>query len=295
MSEVYELTDEQKTLLDDKINEWLAYSKRTDRIGSKESIYEFLVKAYENANLPSPKDVIIVKSPYSGIIVSGLLEFIFEKEEKNGTTPDQVIHNMIINGSTINDIINPLANTSLGNFDQILKQIQYESVHIVIDYLYSRLDTSLNVDIEKFKKLAWSYLRNNLLEIPRTKLSSQIDRCAYGNHDSAWIAFYKFFREELKVPNLNDIDGIAELAKNAGWYWPFDEVGVVCDFPSEIHQDDRKRFHNADGPAIGFIDGFGIYCYRNQRVNPDLINDHSKITIQMINEETNQEMRAILI
>lgn len=290
----YELTEEQKKLLDDEINIHLEYNRKTDRIANKETIHEFVKMAYVDANVPGPDDIIIVKSPYAGIFVAALIEESFNVEKENNTTPEQVILQMLNSGKKIKDVKNPLLNSNISDFEQILKTIQTDSVNFVSEYLYSRLKDE-SVNFEDFKSIAWSYLRNTLLKMDKVKISSQIDKCAYGNHDSAWIAFYKFFQKELKIENLTSIDGIAELAKNAGWYWPFDEVAIVCDFPTEIHQDDRQRFHNPDGPAIGYCDGFGIYCYRNRRIDPDIINDHNKVTIDMIKKEENQEMKAILI
>jgi hypothetical protein len=65
--------------------------------------------------------------------------------------------------------------------------------------------------------------------------------------------------------------GLPRLARTCGWWWAFRGAVVLSEPPSEIHRDEHGRAHRADGPAIGYPDGFAVHAWHGVRVHPRVI------------------------
>lgn len=123
--------------------------------------------------------------------------------------------------------------------------------------------------------------------------SSILQNAIYGQHDVAWLALYKFFSE--KIDGLEKIHAIIEVAKNACWWWAFEDVAIVTERPVKISLNNNNQLHCADGPAILFGDGFAVYAWNGLRIPKHFIEDRHKITYEMINKERNNEYKRILV
>lgn len=121
----------------------------------------------------------------------------------------------------------------------------------------------------------------------------------WGSLDSYWIAFYLYIRDVLKVPYSEEdskmLDLWADLARGSFWWWPYEEYCFVSDRPEEIHKDGQGRLHNPNGPSLKFSDGWKLYHVGGVEMPGDVIDDHSKITVAMIEGELNAERRRVLI
>ena len=124
---------------------------------------------------------------------------------------------------------------------------------------------------------------------------AQVSRAAYGLHDSEWLSFYDFFREECSVESCKRLDGLSKIAKSAGWFWPFTNVCILSERPCELHRDPRFRLHCEDGPAIKYPDGWCIYAWHGIRVDSRIIEKPESITVKEIDRQPNAEIRRIMI
>ena len=129
----------------------------------------------------------------------------------------------------------------------------------------------------------------------RDQVSDQVSRAAYGLHDSEWLSFYDFFREECSVESCKRLDGLSKIAKSAGWFWPFTNVCILSERPCELHRDPRFRLHCEDGPAIKYPDGWCIYAWHGIRVDSRIIEKPESITVKEIDRQPNAEIRRIMI
>jgi hypothetical protein len=84
----------------------------------------------------------------------------------------------------------------------------------------------------------------------------------YGSHDAGWLAFHDFFYEVCNVPYKPEIKPIMTIARNCGWWAPYDEAVVMMDRHEEVHINEDKQLHNMSGPAVRYRDGFEIYAVR---------------------------------
>lgn len=86
-----------------------------------------------------------------------------------------------------------------------------------------------------------------------------------------------------------------QIAKNCGWLWLFDGVCVLTDLPEVRCMDEADRLHCADGPAIRYGDGCKVFAWHGVAVPKNVITSPSQITVRMIKEETNSEIRSVMI
>lgn len=88
------------------------------------------------------------------------------------------------------------------------------------------------------------------------------------------------------------VDGVAAVARSAGWWWPFEDVAVVCERPGRRALDREGRLHAEDGPALAFPDGFAAYFWHGRIVPRWAVLEP---TVARIAAEANVEVRRCAI
>jgi hypothetical protein len=118
----------------------------------------------------------------------------------------------------------------------------------------------------------------------------------YGQHDADWLAFYRFFHDEIGlVAQTRRLDGVWEFSQSAGWAFPFEKICFVSERHCELHRDGRGRLHRADGPAVLYPDGWAIYAVHGVRVPAWIIEAPNEITTSKIADEKNSEIQRLMI
>lgn len=75
-----------------------------------------------------------------------------------------------------------------------------------------------------------------------------------------------------------------------------EDVAFVCEKPAVFSIDEAGRFHNAEGPALVFSDGFKVYAWNGVIVDDArIIECPESITIEEIEQAANVELRRVLI
>ncbi|MFA1547929.1 pentapeptide repeat-containing protein [Actinomadura chokoriensis] len=69
-----------------------------------------------------------------------------------------------------------------------------------------------------------------------------------------------------------------ELVESCGGWWPFEQICLVCERPSQLHLapeprpgEDPLRLHCRTGPAISYRDGFHLYALHGNVVPADAV------------------------
>jgi len=137
-------------------------------------------------------------------------------------------------------------------------------------------------------------------ELTNNKKYSEINNAAYGQHDAYWLAFWNFFQrcESVEVDEIPGIEPLFTLAKQIGWWWPYDEVCIVTERPTELHRDAAGRLHFETGMALKYADDWGIYSWHGFRIPTShhwIIADRATITPAKIEKEENAELRRIML
>ncbi|SEB87760.1 hypothetical protein SAMN04490357_0619 [Streptomyces misionensis] len=110
-----------------------------------------------------------------------------------------------------------------------------------------------------------------------------------GQHDAAWLA--AFAGQE----GADALDGIAAVARAAGWWWPYEKTAIVCERPVALHRDEAGRLDRGDGPALAFPDGFALYAWRGMPVPAAFLDELDGLTPRRIREEENAELRRVML
>ncbi len=108
-----------------------------------------------------------------------------------------------------------------------------------------------------------------------------------GQHDAAWLAAFDGHGDRLA--------GLAAVAEHAGWWWPYENVAVVCERPVELHRDEAGRLDRGDGPALAFADGFALHAWRGMPVPATFLAGLAGLTPERIRDEENAELRRVML
>ncbi|MEU3691246.1 DUF6745 domain-containing protein [Streptomyces narbonensis] len=108
-----------------------------------------------------------------------------------------------------------------------------------------------------------------------------------GQHDAAWLAAFDGRGERLA--------GLAAVAEHAGWWWPYENVAVVCERPVELHRDEAGRLDRGDGPALAYADGFALHAWRGMPVAAGFLAGLAGLTPERIRAEENAELRRVML
>jgi hypothetical protein len=122
-------------------------------------------------------------------------------------------------------------------------------------------------------------------------------------------AFTSFFREVCGLELEGDLwdrgRAYEGTLQSSCWWYPHRDFVMVCERPTQIHrelvrQDNPRgfgshRLHRADGPAVAWPDGWGVYAVHGARVPGWMIDHPERITIAHIEGEQNAEIRRIMI
>ncbi|MFF9108641.1 MULTISPECIES: DUF6745 domain-containing protein [unclassified Streptomyces] len=108
-----------------------------------------------------------------------------------------------------------------------------------------------------------------------------------GQHDAPWLAAF--------ATDCAPLDGLALVARNAGWWWPLERAAVVCERPVALHRDEAGRLDHGDGPALAFADGFALYAWRGMPVPAAFLAELAGLTPERIRTEENAELRRVML
>ncbi|WOI61754.1 DUF6745 domain-containing protein [Streptomyces fradiae] len=109
-----------------------------------------------------------------------------------------------------------------------------------------------------------------------------------GQHDAAWLCA---FGTEPGSP----LEGLAAVARSAGWWWPYERLAVVCERPVELHRDEAGRLDRGDGPALAYGDGFALHAWRGMPVPAAFPAELRALTPERIRTEENAELRRVML
>lgn len=109
-----------------------------------------------------------------------------------------------------------------------------------------------------------------------------------GQHDAAWLSAFD-------TGAGSPLAGVAAVAREAGWWWPYEKVAVISERPTALHRDEAGRLDRADGPALGYSDGFALYAWRGMPVPGEFLDELPTLTPDRIRGEENAELRRVML
>jgi hypothetical protein len=144
-------------------------------------------------------------------------------------------------------------------------------------------------------------LKHNIKEgAPLTKeqlkiTKEEIYNAGYGNHDAGWLSFYDFFLTEVKLSVVEPLRPLIELASHCNWYFPFEEVVIMCERPIAMYFKDNN-LHKDGGMALEYSDGFGVYSLNGVLMPKEyVLTPANKLDPKIVLKEQNAEVRRELV
>jgi hypothetical protein len=123
----------------------------------------------------------------------------------------------------------------------------------------------------------------------------ELNNQTFGSHEAGWLGYYDFVLNELGIEECRKLEGLIGIAKNVGWWAPYDACVIFQHRHSEIHLDDQFRLHNENGPAVAYRDGYKVWAIDGVRLNEKTVMAPETLTVEEINATSNNEARAIMI
>jgi hypothetical protein len=109
------------------------------------------------------------------------------------------------------------------------------------------------------------------------------------------LAMADFLARVCGLSGAGRLRGLAELARSAGWWWPYRGSVVLCDRPSRLERDGQGRLHSAAGPAVEYPDGWTLWAWHGVRVPRLAIERPEQLRAAGILAEPDVEVRRALI
>jgi hypothetical protein len=128
-------------------------------------------------------------------------------------------------------------------------------------------------------------LRARLLD-DQPHLRLTVLEAVLGQFDAAWLGAHD------GSPALR---GLAQVARSAGWWWPYERAAVLTERPSRLHRDNLGRLHHADGAALSYPDGWALHAWRGMPIPPALAAELPHVTAERIRKERNAEIRRVML
>ncbi|WP_067714679.1 DUF6745 domain-containing protein [Nocardia yamanashiensis] len=107
-----------------------------------------------------------------------------------------------------------------------------------------------------------------------------------GQHDAAWLAVFD---------DSAALAGLAGVARNAHWWWPFENAVVFCERPELLLRDEAGRLHGVTGPALRYADGFALLAWHGMPVPTDFLAELESLSPERIRAEDNAELRRVML
>jgi hypothetical protein len=108
----------------------------------------------------------------------------------------------------------------------------------------------------------------------------------HGQHDGAWLAAFD------DAPGLH---GVRAVARNAGWWWPYERIAILTERPLAVHRDNLGRLHHGEGPALSYPDGWSLYAWRGMPIPAEVAARLATLTAADIQAEQNAEVRRVML
>jgi hypothetical protein len=230
-----QLSAEQEALLPVVRDEWLATGLSTapaDRARAEDGVYQ----AYRAAGLLPPSEYVWCDSPFEGARVANMLD----------------ARGLVSNGlwRVGNRVWEQVGGGRSG-------QVGWQLTHQVSRPVWGQVWEEVGSQVRE-------QLQNQLRDQEEDEIQDQIWEAAYGQPDAASLCEYAALARCGVDVSL--VAGLTTVAQTAGWWWPFHDVVVLTERPTTLHRDANHRLHCADGPALCYPDGWGIWAWHGVRV-----------------------------
>jgi hypothetical protein len=157
--------------------------------------------------------------------------------------------------------------------------------------------TTWEASVETFE--AWQEMYRRTQETAKQNPNLTFNLGMYMPCSASWLPFalaLRFIKQDFLEAELNDdVDNLAFLSHAAAGYFFCNNVCFACTKPLVMQTTEEALFHNPDGPAVLWSDNLKTYAWKGTIVTPDIIEEKDSVTYRRITEETNAEIRRVML
>jgi hypothetical protein len=117
----------------------------------------------------------------------------------------------------------------------------------------------------------------------------------YGQPVALELARCELLWRVAGIGGLDRANGFVEVARAAGWCWPFERTVVLTERPLHLASDHEDHLHAESGPALRYPDGFALWRWHGVRVPPWVIHRPETITLAAIRQEHDRQVWRVLV
>ena len=269
MGKLTELSAEQETLLPTIRDRWVAVGLSTepaDRARAEAGVR----LAYERAGLVPPRLVVWLGSPLAGVYGQAFLR----SPRVHAQVTDQV-------GDQVDDQVDDQVAT------QVATQVDAEVRAQVRAQVYVQVGDQVHAQVHA---QVGDQVANQVGAQVRDWWAGMIG----GNLWAGWLS-WRYAYHDLGRPDIcQQLDGLVQVAENAGWWWPLTDAVIITDRPRKLQRDQLGRLHAETGNAIEYRDGWGFAVWHGTRL-PETPEQIRAWPTDRVLREPNTEVRRAAI
>lgn len=292
-----QLTEAQETAAAAVEDQWLAAGLATGR-ANRPAAEEGVALAYRSAGLPPPPQIFWLGSPRAGAVAAALLAgaqlpaaapawatSVHEELRRQGWEPGLAagasVRNAVRTTPWASARAEALTRFGIDGWAQLSAAAGRRSWDLVMERVAGRLRLRVREDLTEIAG-----------EFGKAASRSVLD-AVYGQHDAAWLATFAA-ADRLQPGAQPGLAGLAAVAGEAGWWWPFAHAAILTDRPTHLSRDNVGRLHSEDA-ALAYADGYQLWAWRGMPIPPSLATELPTLTCDRIRAEPNAELRRVLL
>lgn len=256
----YVLTDEHRAQQKPWADKWISVAMSTAPMSVKEKAdaVGYVYKLYEAADLARPEDVLFVKSPFAMVVAGGFAAAICEMGKDAPLTVAELVNRL--NSGELNS---PMGDSNWYMTPYNMKALS-ESLGL----------GQLGVECVRQSHRMWNG----------------------GNQWAGWSSYISFFRYIAKLDiDYSKWDCYEKLTEISGPRVVHSKFCIISDRPEVLTVNERNQPHGVDKPFCKWRDGSSLYSVNGVRVPAYIIDNPSKLTVAIIESESNLEVRRVMI
>lgn len=256
----YVLTEEHRAQLKPWADKWIANAMSTRPMSADEKLdcIGHVNKLYEVAKLTKPDHVLFVSSPFALVVAGGFAAAVCELGEKAPLTVPELVKRI-----NSDEFV-----TAVGDNKWYASPYKIKSVSEKLGL------GDFGVECVRHVHNMWNG----------------------GNQWSGWVSYLSFFRHVAKLDiDYSNWDCYEKLAEMSGPRVVHEKFCIISDRPTVLTVNAQNRPHNESGPFCKWSDGAALYSINGVRVPAYVVDNPKKLTVDIIESETNLEVRRVMI
>ena len=244
MKYIEKLTKEQEKSMKAYADKWIKIGLKTGKTDF-DTFDKYMPTCYEKAGLKYPKNIVRVKSPLIGALVSSIASKIIKQQTslKKGDAVGDAIRDAVRDavgdavGSAVSDAVDYAVRDAVGDaVGSAVSGAVRDAVHGAVG------------DAVGGAGLQWHYWLGGQFWV------------------GGWywgVAYVNFFFDKCNLKPSKDIMERAfayrKVCESVNYIWLNDSFVIVCERPTRIEKNDNNQLHSLTDMAIKYPDGWGLY------------------------------------